>query len=98
MHQSDSLVVAAGCAKSLFEYQRAADRGDDDRQGGGREIFGVDVVLADNEIQRGDLLFAPALGPCRDLRPDLLAVIGKPHELQQQSGVFGFDEGIPERV
>ena len=98
MNQRDGLVVAAGGAESLFEYQGAADRGDDDREGGRREFFGVDVVFADDEVQCGDLLFAPALRPGRDLGPDLLTVIGKSHELQQQSGVFGFGEGIPEGV
>src|SRR5271156_804023 len=85
INQRDGLVVAAGGAEALLEYQGAADRRDDDRERGRREFFGVEVVLADDEIQSGDLLFAPALGPGRDFRPDLLAVIGKSHELQQQS-------------
>ena len=98
MHQSDGLLVPTGAAEPLLEYQRAPDRGDDDRQGGRREFVGVEVVLADDEVERGDLLFAPALGPRRDLRPDFLAVVGKSHELQQQSGVLGCGEGVPERM
>src|SRR5271168_30503 len=98
VHQSDGLVVPAGGAESLFEDQGAADRGDDDRQGGRWEIFGVEVVFADDEVQRGDLLFAPAFGPGRDLSANFLAMVGKSHELQQQSGVFGCDEGLPERM
>src|SRR5271163_1680461 len=87
VHQSDGLVVAAGGAEPLFEYQRAPDGGDDDRQGSGWEFLGVEVVLADDEVQCGDLLFAPAFGPGRDLRSDLLAVVCETHELQQQPGI-----------
>jgi hypothetical protein len=98
VHQSHGLVVAARGAEPLLEDQRAPDRGDDDRQRGRREIVGVQVVLADDEVQRGDLLFAPAFGPRRDLRTDLLAVVGKSHELQQQPGVLRRGQGLPERV
>src|ERR1700733_13320011 len=81
VHQRDSLIVPAGGAEPLFEDQGAADGGVDTRQGGGWKIFGAEVVFADDEVQRGDLLFAPPFGPGRDLRTDLLAVIGKSHEL-----------------
>src|ERR1700734_4378936 len=96
--QRDGLVVPASGTEPLFEDQGATDRGDDDRQGGRWKIFGVEVVLADDEVQRGDLLLAPAFGPGRDLRTDLLAVVGKSHELQQQSSVFRCGQGFPERV
>ena len=90
--------MTAGGAKALLEDQGAPDRDDDDCQRGGREIVGAEVVLADDEVQCGDLLFTPAFGPGGDLGADLFAVVGKSHELQQQSGVFGPDEGFPERV
>src|SRR5277367_2714927 len=92
VHQCDGLVVTAGGTEPLFEDQGAADRGNDDRQGGRWKIFGVEVVFADDEVQRGDLLLAPAFRPGRDLRANLLAVVGKSHELQQQPSVFGRDE------
>ena len=98
VHQRDGLVVAAGGTEPLLEYQRAPDRGDDDSQCGRREFLGVDVMLADDEVECGDLLFAPPLGPRRDLGPDLFAVVGKSHELQQQPGVLRCGEGLPERV
>ena len=96
--QRDGLVVPARGAQALLQHQGAADRGDDDRDGGGREFVCVDAVFADDEVQRGDLHLAPPLRPRRDLGPDLLAVVGKSHELQQQPGVLGFGEGIPEGV
>ncbi len=98
MHQRDRLVVTAGGAETLLEDQRAPDRGDDDGQRRRREIVGVEVVLADDEVQSGDLLFAPAFGPGRNFCADFLAVVGKSHELQQQSSVLGCGQGVPERV
>ena len=90
--------MASRGAQSLLQDQGAADRGDDDRERRGREFVCVEVMFADDEVQRGDLLLAPPLRPGRDLGPDLLAVVGKSHELQQQPGVLGRDEGIPEGV
>src|ERR1700744_5206043 len=98
VHQSDGLVVPAGGAEPLLEDQGAPDRGDDDRQGGRWKGFGGEVMFADDEVQRGDLLLAPAFGAGRDLRANLLAVVGKSHELQQQPSIFGRDQGLPERV
>src|ERR1700742_5220144 len=98
VHQCDSFPVAARRAQSLLKDQGAPDRGDDNGQPGRRVFVRVEVMFADDEIQCGDLHFAPTLRPGRDLRTDFLAVVGKSHELQQQSGVLGCDEGIPERM
>ena len=76
--KANGLVVTAGGAEPLLEDQGAADRGDDDREGGRRKIVGVEVVFADDEVQRGDLLLAPALGPGRDLRRISLRWLASP--------------------
>src|ERR1700761_9744299 len=75
--QSQRLVVTTLGAEPLLEDQGAADRGDDDGDGGRRKFVYVDAVFSHDEVQRGDLLLAPSLGPGRDLRFDLLAMVRK---------------------
>src|SRR6516165_5998800 len=93
-----NLARLEGRVKRLLQDEHAPDRRDDEREARGREFACVEAMFADDEVQRGDLHLAPPLGPGRDLGPDFLAMVAKPHELQEQSGVLGFDEGIPEGV